>query len=255
MKKTNKLGKITLIIVLAMIICAIGILCYGYYKKLTLEAENPIATIEVEGYGTMTLELYPEMAPNTVANFIALANNGFYDGLTFHRILKGTVIQGGDPEGNGTGGASLSDLKEGYADEEYSIKGEFYYNGYKNNTLRHEEGVISMARSDYSYYGLTEEGYNSASSQFFIMTGTVKPYDGYYAAFGKVREGFDVLHKIEEVNLAVDEDGEQTTKPAEDVKITSIRVDTKGFEYKLPKTEKPFDIYTWFYNNYVTVSN
>ena len=255
MKKTNKLGKIILITILALIICCIGLLCYGYYKNITLKAENPIATIEVEGYGTIIVELYPEMAPNTVANFIALANNGFYDGLTFHRILKGSVIQGGDPLGDGTGGASLMDLNAENADEEYSIKGEFYYNGYKNNTIRHEEGVISMARSDYSYYGLTEEGYNSASSQFFIMTSTVQQYDGYYAAFGKVTEGHDILHKIEEVELAVDEDGEQTTKPAQDVKITSIRVDTKGFNYTLPKTEEPFDLYTWFYNQYVTVSN
>lgn len=253
MKKTNKLGKLILILILIAIICIVAALCYGYYKKMTLKVENPIATIEVEGYGTMTLELYPGYAPNTVANFIALANNGFYDGLTFHRILKGTVVQGGDPLGDGTGAASLIDLNEQYEDKEYSIQGEFYYNGYKNNTLRHEEGVISMARSDYSYYGLTTEGYNSASSQFFIMTGTVKEYDGYYAAFGKVIEGLDVLHKIEDVTLAVDEDGEETTEPAETVKITSIRIDTKGFDYKLPKTQEPFDIYTWFFNQYVTV--
>lgn len=253
MKKTNKIGKIILVLILIAIICGIGALCYGYYKKATLKAENPIATIEVEGYGKMTLELYPEFAPNTVANFIALANNGFYDSLTFHRILKGSVIQGGDPEGNSTGGASLMDLNEQYEDKDYTIKGEFYYNGYENNTLRHEEGVISMARPDYSYYGLTTEGYNSASSQFFIMTSAIRQYDGYYAAFGKVIEGLDVLHKIEQTELKKDEDGEETTEPSETVKITSVRVDTKGFDYELPKTQEPFDINTWFYNQFVTV--
>ena len=253
MKRTNKLGKIILFIFLFAIIFAIVTLCYGYYKKITLKAENPIATIEVEGYGTMTLELYPEFAPNTVAYYIAHANNGFYDGLTFHRILKGTVVQGGDPVGDGTGGASLIDLNEQYEDKDYSIKGEFYYNGFENNTLRHEEGVISMARSDYSYYGLTTEGYNSASSQFFIMTSAVNQYDGYYAAFGKVIEGLDILHKIENVELAKDEEGKETTEPSEAVKITSIKVDAKGFDYKLPKTQEPFDITTWFYNQFVTV--
>ena len=111
-----------------------------------------------------------------------------------------------------------------------------------------------MARSDYSYYGLTEEGYNTACSQFFLMTSTFQQYDGYYAAFGKVIEGHDILHKLEEVELAVDENGNATDKPAKELKITNIRVDTKGFDYKLPKTQKPFDISAWFYDNFVTVS-
>lgn len=254
MKKTGNLGKIVLGIVLIAVIVAIGALCYGFYKKMTLKAENPVAIIEVEGYGKMTVELYPEFAPNTVANFIKLASNGFYDGLTFHRILKGTVVQGGDPLGSGTGGATLKDLNEQNEEKDYAIEGEFYYNGYKNNTIRHEEGVISMARSDYSTYGLTKEGYDSASSQFFIMTSAVPAYDGYYAAFGKVTEGLDVLHNIEKVELKKGEDGKETTEPAEAVKIKSITVDTKGFEYKMPKTHEPFDIVSWFMDKYVTVS-
>lgn len=167
----------------------------------------PIATIEVEGYGIIKAELYPEIAPNTVNNFIYLANSGFYDNLTFHRVIKDFMIQGGDPNGNGTGGPG------------YSIEGEFTSNGIANS-LKHTEGVLSMARA---------QDPNSAGSQFFIMTKAASHLDGDYAAFGKVISGMDVVHEIENVKTGSND------KPKEDIVIKSINVDTKGVDYSEPE--------------------
>lgn len=166
----------------------------------------PIATIEIEGYGEVKAELYPETAPNTVNNFIALANSGFYDNLKFHRIIKDFMIQGGDPEGNGTGGPG------------YKIEGEFTSNGFANN-LKHTKGVISMARA---------QDPNSAGSQFFIMTGDAPHLDGEYAAFGKVISGMDIIENVGNVETKAND------VPKKDVIIKSIKVDTKGQEYKEP---------------------
>ena len=168
MKKTSTILWIIVLILVIVLIAGVG---YGYYKKATLKVTNPVATMEVENFGTIKIELYPDIAPETVANFIQLANRGFYDGLTFHRVVKDFMIQGGDKEGTGSGSASLADLKDGGADEEYTIKGEFIQNGV-DNKLKFEEGVIGMARNDYTQYSqsLTEDSYNSGSSQFFIMT-------------------------------------------------------------------------------------
>jgi peptidyl-prolyl cis-trans isomerase B (cyclophilin B) len=166
----------------------------------------PVATITVDGYGVIKAELYPEIAPNTVNNFIDLANKDFYNNLKFHRIIKGFMIQGGDPKGDGTGGPG------------YSIEGEFTSNGFANS-LKHTKGVLSMARS---------QDPNSAGSQFFIMTKESPHLDGEYAAFGKVISGLDVLDKIESVKTGSND------KPKEDVVIKSITVDTKGVKYKEP---------------------
>lgn len=152
--------------------------------------------IEMNDGGIIELELYPSLAPITVENFVALAKKGFYDGLIFHRVIKGFMIQGGDPDGNGTGG---SDKK---------IKGEFAANGVKNPTS-HVRGVISMARSS---------AYDSASSQFFICHGDAKYLDGQYAAFGKVTSGMDVVDQIAETPT------DKRDRPAEDVVIKSIKV-------------------------------
>ena len=171
------------------------------------DSKNPIATIEVENFGTIVVELYPEIAPNTVANFVELANSGFYEGVTFHRIISGFMIQGGDPQGNGQGGPG------------YSIKGEFTANGFENN-LKHTRGVISMARTMMP---------DSAGSQFFIMHKDAKNLDGQYAAFGKVIEGLDVVDKIADTPTYASD------KPKKDVVIKSITVDTKGVEYKAEK--------------------
>ena len=169
--------------------------------------ELPVATIIFKDYGTVEAELYPHIAPNTVNNFISLANSGFYDGLTFHRIIKNFMIQGGDPNGTGTGGPG------------YTIKGEFTKNKFKND-LKHTEGVLSMARSSNK---------NSAGSQFFIMTKDTPSLDGQYASFGKVISGMDIIHQIENVETGSGD------KPVKDVIIESIKVDTKGEKYDLPE--------------------
>lgn len=266
----NKLKNILWIIALILVIVLIAGVGYGYYKNATMEIKNPIATMEIENFGTIKIELYPDLAPETVANFITLANRGFYDGLTFHRVVKDFMIQGGDPEGTGQGSAKISDLKDGGEDTAYSIKGEFVANGV-NNTLKFEEGVIGMARNDYTSYSstLTEESYNSGSSQFFIVTAnsiTTSGYDtnnrinisslnGYYTSFGKVIEGMDVIHNIENVEVKAADNSEESgntevSTPVNPVKITSIRVETNGVDYGLPETLTPFDYMSWMYQQY-----
>lgn len=167
----------------------------------------PIATIKIKDLGTMEIELYPSVAPNTVDNFINLANSNFYDGLIFHRIIKDFMIQGGDPSGNGTGGPG------------YAIKGEFSSNG-EVNDLKHKVGVISMARS------LSPD---SAGSQFFIMTSDSPHLDGEYAAFGRVISGMDVLTEMSVVQT------NSNDKPSSEVVIESITVDTKGKTFNEPE--------------------
>ena len=176
------------------------------------EYENPIVTMEIENYGTIKIELYPEYAPNTVANFVSLIKDGFYDGLTFHRLVPGFVLQGGDPNEDGTGGPG------------YTIDGEFKANGYTNN-LSHTTGVISMARS---------QSYDSAGSQFFIVLDDSAKYslDGLYAGFGKVIKGMEILKKIE-TNEKIN--NEITGKLENNITITNVDVDTFGKEYKLKK--------------------
>ena len=244
------------IICLLLIIALIAFVSWGYYKNATMEVKNPIATMEVENFGTIKIELYPDRAPQTVENFIALANRGFYDGLTFHRIVKDFMIQGGDPQGTGEGSATLADLKDGGEDTAYTIKGEFIANGVDND-LKFDEGVIGMARNDYTSYSssLTEESYNSGSSQFFIMTQPNTSLNGYYTAFGKVIEGMDIVHNIENVEVKVTDDSQETgnteqSTPVNPVKITSIRVDTQGVNYDLPETLTPFDYMSWMYQQY-----
>ena len=167
----EKIKTIIWIVVAIAIIVLIGIVGYGYFKKTTMEVKNPILTMEVEGFGTIKMELYPDQAPQNVANIVNLANRGFYNGTKFHRIVKDFMIQAGTKDGDGKTGAKLSDLKDGGEDKEYGIKGEFVSNGV-NNTLKFEEGTVGVARADYTQYSsdLKEESYNSGNSQFFIMT-------------------------------------------------------------------------------------
>ena len=179
-KKRGIIQKNIIIVLIIALLAAIFMLCMGYYKKATYIVKNPIATIEVENYGTMKIELYPDQAPNTVNNFITLANNQFYDGLTFHRIIKDFMIQGGDINKDGTGSPTLSYIdnrieKNSDSDKEYNIDGEFMNNDFESNTLKLGKGVIAMARNDFSSYAyyyptLLKKGYNTAGSQFFIMT-------------------------------------------------------------------------------------
>lgn len=168
--------------------------------------DNPIVTFETSK-GIIKAELYPDIAPNTVNNFISLVKKGFYDGLTFHRVISGFMIQGGCPEGNGMGGPG------------YSIKGEFAQNGFNNN-LAHTEGVLSMARSQMP---------DSAGSQFFIMHKAAPHLDGAYAAFGMVIEGMEVVNEIAETET------DRNDMPEEPQIIVKVTIDTKGKEYNEPE--------------------
>ena len=313
MNKT--ITRILLILGILLVIVAIAYVSYGVYKKVTLDIPNPVATMEVEGFGTIKVELYPDKAPNTVANFIRLANRGFYNGSTFHRTMPNFVIQGGSKGGDATLSPELSDIYdldtvlndkdtfesileqyydnkytlsddaktvitsyselkkyleehendksgfENFLNKAYNISGEFIANGYNDNNLKHEKGVISMARSDYSTYGYTQEGYNSAGCQFFIMTETNSSLDGIYSAFGKVIEGMDVVEKIanvevyyretevdEDYEVPKDEDGNKINSdtPKEQPVIKSISVETYGVDYGAPEVVVPFDINSIF---------
>ena len=168
---------------------------------------NPVVTITMDNGDVIKAELYPEIAPNTVNNFISLVKKGFYDGLIFHRVIAGFMIQGGDPEGSGMGGPG------------YSIKGEFNQNRFKND-LKHSAGVLSMARAMHP---------DSAGSQFFIMHKNAPHLDGAYAAFGKVTEGMDVVNQIAET------DTDYSDRPLDEQKIKSMTVDTFGVAYPEPE--------------------
>lgn len=169
--------------------------------------KNPVVTFEMEDGGIMKAELYPEIAPNTVNNFISLVNKGYYNGLIFHRVINGFMIQGGCPDGNGMGGPG------------YSIRGEFRQNGYVND-LKHTEGVLSMARAMHP---------DSAGSQFFIMHKNSPHLDGAYAAFGKVVEGMDVVNAIADVRT------DYNDRPMKEQKLKSVTVDTFGETYPEPE--------------------
>ena len=170
-------------------------------------AQNPVVTIEMENGSVIKAELYPQVAPNTVNNFISLVKKGFYDGVIFHRVISGFMLQGGDPDGTGMGGPG------------YSIKGEFTQNGFQND-LKHEPGVLSMARTMMP---------NSAGSQFFIMHEAAPHLDGAYAAFGKVTEGMDVVNAIAAVPTNYND------RPLDEQKIKSMTVDTFGVDYPEPE--------------------
>lgn len=199
--------KIFLIIVSILLLTGCG-------KK---EYDNPIVTMQIKDYGTIKIELYPKYAPNTVANFVSLVEDGFYDNNTFHRLVPGFVLQGGDPEGNGSGGPG------------YTIAGEFRENGYTKNTLKHTTGIISMARTSDP---------NSAGSQFFIVLAdsemVSQSLDNKYAAFGKVIQGMDVIKNIEDTEEI---ENDMTGKLKENITIESATVETFGQEFKVIKNE------------------
>lgn len=243
----KNIGKIIWIIALIAIIVLIGVVGFGYYKKITFKSQNPIATIVVDGFGEIKVELYPDQAPETVSNFIALANRGFYDGTGFHRIIKDFMIQAGTKNGDGKTDAKISDLKDDGEEKEYTIKGEFIANGV-NNIVKFEEGTIAMARADYTSYSplLTTQSYNSGCSQFFIMTAKNTGLNGQYTGFGKVIEGMDIVNQISEVEVTTAEGQEVTqnsevSTPVNQPKVTSIRVETYGEDYGLPETLTPFN--------------
>ncbi len=178
----------------------------GNEASIDYETENPLVAMKIKGYGAIVIELYPDVAPNTVNNFISLTKSGFYDNNTFHRLAKGFVLQGGDPTGTGTGGPG------------YHIQGEFSSNNFKND-LKHTRGIVSMARSSLP---------NSAGSQFFIMLGAAEHLDGDYAAFGKVVKGMENIEKIEKNAQTVSAKSDQLK---ENLIIEKAIVDTKGTVY------------------------
>ena len=179
------------------------------------KTENPLVAMYIENYGAIVMELYPDKASNTVNNFISLVSSGFYDDNSFHRLVPGFVLQGGDPNGDGTGGPG------------YSIKGEFKNNGFDGNDLKHKEKIVSMARSS---------DMDSAGSQFFIMLGTSSYLDGDYAAFGKVIDGFDIITEIEDEEVVSDSN---TGKLQTNLTIKKALVDTRGKTYdEVEKVEK-----------------
>ena len=203
--------RLTRILALALAVCMMLCALCGCGSKKT-----PMATLTLEDGNEILIYLYPDKAPNTVANFISLANSGFYDGLTFHRVVEDFVMQGGDPNGDGTGGPG------------YTIEGEFADNGFKKNDIAMEEGVIAMAR--FSSNGEnTQEAYDSAGSQFFILMAKKDSLQGQYAAFGKVFSGMNVLKKLSMCDV------DSKDRPREDIIIQSIRVETYGEDYGEPK--------------------
>lgn len=233
-------NKLTYSIVALIIVIIIGgFLAYGYYQKATYKLQRPVVSMEIEEYGTIKIELYPDMAPNTVKNFIKLINEGYYNGLTFHRVEE-SLIQGGDIQGDGTGST------------EYSINGEFAKNNYTENTLSFERGTVGLARMDYTYYSsldssLIEKGYNSGCAQFFIMAQDQKGYDGYYTAFGKVIEGIEIVDELTKIETKTETDEETgetttTTTPVNAPVIKNMTVETFGVEYGEPETHEVFDI-------------
>ena len=171
--------------------------------------KNPVVTIVMEDSSTIKIELYPESAPNTVRNFVSLVKSGFYNGLIFHRVVPGFMVQGGDPKGIGTGGPG------------YAINGEFSENKF-NNTIKHVRGVISMARS---------KNLNSAGSQFFIMVEANSGLDGHYASFGKVIEGMETIDKMASVDTVASEGSTEKSKPKIDQKMKKVTVNTFGVKY------------------------
>ena len=239
-----KTKNILLSILVIVLVIALEGMVFAYYKKTTEVIHNPIVTMEIADYGTVKMELYPDKAPNTVANFIKLINDGFYNGLTFHRSKPNTLIQGGDEEGTGAGNS------------DFAIPGEFYANDFKENNLRHEEGVLSMARADYSSLSneLITKGYDSGATQFFIMTSKVRSFDGLYCAFGKVIEGYDIVKAINDAETTVDENANVTELLANPPVITSMTVDTFGVDYGEPVRVEPFDYYSWILSQYSTSS-
>lgn len=179
----------------------------GNETKLNYETNNPLVAMKIKKYGAIVIELYPEIAPNTVNNFISLTKSGFYDNNTFHRLIPGFVLQGGDPTGTGTGGPG------------YHIQGEFTSNNFKNE-LKHTKGIVSMARATLP---------NSAGSQFFIMLGNATNLDGNYAAFGKVIDGMNIIEKIEKEEKVANSKSGQLEK---NLTLEKALVDLKGNEYR-----------------------
>ena len=207
-------------------------------QEQIVEKKNPIAKILIEEYGTVEIELYPDMAPNTVANFISLVNEGYYQNYPFDRIVKDFTVQCG----------------MGDEDFEYSINGEFAENGYTNNTLKFERGTVGLSRADYTNYATDEdikkEGFNSGFASFFITLKEEPELDGIYAPFGKVTQGMEIIDKISKIATESQVEGGENSKPLNPPIIKYITVDTFGINYPTPERKKKFDFMNWLYQQY-----
>lgn len=277
----NQFKKIVLILLVIILVVSLGFLSFNYIRALTNKKQNPVVSMEIEGYGTIKIELYPDMAPNTVKNFIRLSQRGFYNGKTFSEIGD-SYIKGGldltevpeDSEEEVLIGPKLSDIKDlgdGEEDASYAIEGEFVDNDADENTLNHERGIISMARTDYSDYqeeiammqmlgdydsvisNIVDRMYDSATSGFFILTETDTSYNGLYAGFGRVIEGMDIVDQISNLETTQNEDGENV--PNSQPVIKNVTVETYGVDYGIPDTIEVFDfdsIFDLFLSNYAS---
>lgn len=262
----NRTKMILWIVFAIVMLVVVGFLGYNIVRAKTYEVKNPVATFEIENFGNIKIELYPEYAPNTVSNFINLINKGYYTGKTFYGKDINAIYAPKTAEGevaNPTMSLVNSEISAGSeADTAYQINGEFVANGFDQNTLKHEKGVVSMVREEYSaYFGLTEQGYNSASSSFQIMLDTNRSLNGLYTAFGKVVEGLDVVEKIFAVAEKTEEGEEAATSAvANEIKdlstpavIKNVTVETYGVDYGVPEVHEAFD-YNAYLQQYFTTT-
>jgi len=255
----KKLSIVLWTVLCILLICCIGYVSYTYIKANTQEVIHPEVTFEIENYGTVKMELYPEYAPNTVANFIKLVQEGYYNGKVIYGKDGICLYVGRTSDGtveNPTISIIDKSIEAGSdADYEYEIAGEFVANGFEQNTLRHEKGVVSLIRSDYTQQvgSLTQESYNSGNAQIGIMMEDSRGLNGIYAAFARITEGLDILEKInEELEIEVNEGEEDTSSGIEAFAakpvITSATAQTYGVDYGTPTISKAFDYNSYLYN-------
>ncbi len=263
MKEKLKIG-IGVVSILILVVL-IGLVICNAVRAVTEEVVNPVATFEVQDYGTIKMELYPEYAPNTVANFIALINKGFYNNKVIFGKDEGAIYMARDTaeDAQGPKRSLIDESVEADSEEDYAyeINGEFIANDFQENTLRHDKGIISLNRSDYSSYGLTEESYNSGSYRFSVMMDENTSLNGVYCAFGKVIEGFDILEKIykeAEVKAPESEEDakESTIQEFSNMPIiTKASVETYNVNYTKPEVHEAFDIQSYIndlYSQYIS---
>ncbi|MGN1298693.1 MAG: peptidylprolyl isomerase [Candidatus Scatovivens sp.] len=249
MKDKVKKGILIVIAVILIVICCA--LIAQYVRALTQEVKNPVVNLEIENYGNVKIELYPEYAPNTVKNIIRLVEKGYYDGKVFYGTDDISVYVGRNAEGE-ISYPKLSTIKEDISEDndyEYEINGEFVANGFEENTLKHEKGVVSLVRADYTQVigTLKEESFNSGSSQFTILTEDARNLNGMYAGFGRVIEGMDIVENIYNLDKASKDENAEDTETSSIEKFATMpviikaTVETNGVDYGEPEIHEAFD--------------